>query len=196
MSRTVACAALIGGCYQPPEFPPTVPWDAPVLVSETDAPYATCAPASNERIQCALDGDTVDVGACGGDAERIRMLGIDAPETANLGSGPDCYANQAFSELQRIVDGRVLTLSYDRECTGVFGRTLAYLWLDLEDAYARLGEDAVEDVLSLHREDVEDEPMVLLNTYLLLRGYVRRFDEAWVAPLRYDAEFAAAERNR
>jgi endonuclease YncB( thermonuclease family) len=187
---------LVGtGCYRPPNLP-TTPWEAPVLSSGEDSPWRICAPERDQLIQCVVDGDTFDTRACGtaNGAERFRMLGIDAPETEKPGVEAGCFADNALRELNRVMTGRVLTLSFDRNCTDVRTRTLAYVWMDAQEAEFVLDPRVYSDL----RADVGDtgdaEPRVMLNEYFLLAGFARRFDEDWVEPLRWEAELIAAER--
>lgn len=95
------------------------------------------------RINFIYDGDTVrtDTG------EKIRLLGVDAPEM-NWGEGePDFYAWEAFEYTKEILLGQLVYLEYDEVKEDKYGRTLAYLFLAdgsffnkklLEKGYARL----------------------------------------------------------
>ena len=95
------------------------------------------------RINFIYDGDTVrtDTG------EKIRLLGVDAPEM-NWGEGePDFYAWEAFEYTKEILLGQLVYLEYDEVKEDKYGRTLAYLFLAdgsffneklLEEGYARL----------------------------------------------------------
>lgn len=69
------------------------------------------------------DGDSL---RCAG-GERLRLIGIDAPE---LDQPP--FGQQAQAGLERIVAGRVLSLEYDVEGRDQFDRLLAYAWIDSE----------------------------------------------------------------
>lgn len=95
------------------------------------------------RINFIYDGDTVrtDTG------EKIRLLGVDAPEM-NWGEGePDFYAWEAFEYTKEILLGQLVYLEYDEVKEDKYGRTLAYLFLAdgtffnkklMEKGYARL----------------------------------------------------------
>jgi len=175
---------------------PGTPWDVPILVSDPEDPWHRCAPDRDVRVDCTLDGDTFDISACG-EGERVRMLGIDAPETEKPGKEADCWGPEAAAELNRLLAGRVVTLSFDRECKDIFpppnDRTLAWVWMDVQDAVTLFDPSLLDDVL----DDVdltEERPRVLLNEYLLLAGWARRYDEAWVQPLALEGELIAAER--
>jgi micrococcal nuclease len=161
-------------CFTPPDLNLV---DAVPIVGN-DA----CAPSREVRVGCVLDGDTFDLGACGSGAERIRMLGVDAPEIAHDGNPPDCWGDEAADELWRVVADRQVTLSFDQECEGVFGRTLAYVWLPEGD----IGLDP-DDVVST------EGGAILVNELLLARGFARLYDEEWTADLRLDDRLRAAQ---
>lgn len=195
--RALLPIVALAGCYNPPEGleQPSRDNPVPVLVTEDDGSSFACSPPRTVRVACAVDGDTVDLTDCGGNAERVRMLGVDAPETAKPGTPAECGADTAFAALRTVLTGQRVELTFDRDCEGVFGRTLAYVWLETDQARRLLGPDDVDEVLRLQRVDDEiEDPPVLLNAWMLWKGLTYRFDEAWVEPLREEATLVAAER--
>ena len=129
----VLLTLLLVGCYQPPPFD---------LLDEVPiAPNNRCAEAREVRVACVLDGDTFDVGSCGEGGERIRLLGIDAPEIAHPPHMAECWGPEAQSELRLLIEGRRLVLTFDHDCTGVFGRTLAYVWRPGVDGMSLVNEE-------------------------------------------------------
>lgn len=163
MRASIAVALLAGGCwYNPPDLP--LIDDVPIV------PKGSCANERTAHVACVLDGDTFDVGGCGGDNERIRMLGIDAPEIAHEDSPADCYGPEAEVELRRLLAGAEVLLSFDQECVGFYGRTLAYVWLD-----------------------VGEEELLNVNEYMLLEGYARVYDEDFGNPIALKDEFLVAQ---
>ena len=124
-----------------------------------------CAPPREARVACVLDGDTFDLEGCGDGNERVRLLGIDAPEISHNGEEADCWGDEASAELRRLIDGRTVTLTFDEECEGVFGRTLAYAYLS-------------PDEVDVEPDEVGDEDgAILVNELLLSRGAARLFGE-------------------
>jgi endonuclease YncB( thermonuclease family) len=108
-----------------------------------------------------IDGDTFDAGRCG-TGERIRLLGIDAPETAKSGVAAECFADEATAALTDLHRGRRVALSFDTTCADVYGRTLAYVWL--------VGEDTVGIEARWVRTGWDGDPVapaVLVNELLL-----------------------------
>ncbi|MBB6098873.1 micrococcal nuclease [Deinobacterium chartae] len=78
-------------------------------------------PVTLERVQ---DGDTVRI-RLQGRSERLRLIGIDAPELAQRPWG-----NAARSALERTLQGRRLRLEFDRDRQDRYGRLLGWLWAE------------------------------------------------------------------
>lgn len=74
------------------------------------------------------DGDTIDV-QIDGRLERVRYIGIDAPEVPHHGQG-GTRGGEAAAQLNRaMVDRRRVRLEGDVEPRDRYGRLLAYVWL-------------------------------------------------------------------
>lgn len=74
------------------------------------------------------DGDTFRIGE-----ERIRIIGMDAPE---IGSGAQCPNEQQMAEASRDYLRHALSgnnVSVNRHGVDVYGRTLAYVYVDGRD---------------------------------------------------------------
>lgn len=97
------------------------------------------------RITAVIDGDTLDV-AWAGRPERVRLLGVDTPETVDPDRPVGCYGPEASAFTSRRLQGRTVRLEFDRERRDRFGRLLAYVDIDgrrfndelLAGGYARL----------------------------------------------------------
>ena len=104
---------------------------------------ASGAPAV--RVTAVIDGDTLDV-SWGGRAERVRLLGVDTPETVDPHRPVGCYGPEAAAFTHRRLQGRTVRLRFDRQRRDRFGRLLAYVEVDggrfndelLAGGYARL----------------------------------------------------------
>jgi len=78
-----------------------------------------------------VDGDTfyIDDGTSAG--EKIRLIGIDAPETRNTGRKKIGYFGKEAKEyLQQLIDGAQVRLEFDVERYDQYRRTLAYVYLE------------------------------------------------------------------
>jgi micrococcal nuclease len=72
-----------------------------------------------------VDGDTVVLA----NGQKVRLLGIDAPELEREGQPADFLAHKAKQVLTDLVQGKRVRLEYDRLRYDRYGRTLAYLFL-------------------------------------------------------------------
>lgn len=86
------------------------------------------------RIKCELenvvDGDTIDV-KVDDEIVRIRMIGIDTPESVNPDEEKNNdYGKAASDYTKSLLDGvKTLYLEFDTELNDQYGRSLAYVWL-------------------------------------------------------------------
>ena len=92
-----------------------------------------------------LDGDTIVV-ARGDQRDTVRILGIDTPETQHPTKPVECFGPEASAYTKRRLSGRVVRLEDDVETHDIYGRRLAYVYVDghrfddelLAEGYARL----------------------------------------------------------
>lgn len=82
-------------------------------------------PSAAEVVVGVIDGDTLDL-SVGGQAERLRLIGIDAPERG------ECGYQEAASLLSELVSDGVVRLETDLSDRDQFGRLLRYLWVGEE----------------------------------------------------------------
>ncbi len=71
-----------------------------------------------------IDGDTIETS----EGERIRLLGIDAPEVAHHGREGERFGNDSTRWLSRQIEGKIVTLRVGREPLDRYGRTLAWVY--------------------------------------------------------------------
>jgi micrococcal nuclease len=75
-----------------------------------------------------VDGDTIDVRLDDGEQERIRLLGIDTPETVDPTRPPECFGAEASARTHELLPpGTVVVLRRDVELRDHFGRLLAFV---------------------------------------------------------------------
>ena len=104
------------------------PWLALALLMGCDAPAATPEPAGTAVVGYVVDGDTVDV-VIGGREERVRLLGVDTPETKVEGGPPECFGLEAASYTAgRLPVGTAVRLERDVVGRDDYGRLLAYVF--------------------------------------------------------------------
>ncbi|MEZ6130087.1 MAG: thermonuclease family protein [Planctomycetaceae bacterium] len=78
-------------------------------------------------VQHVLDGDTLETAT----GERVRLLGVDAPEIAHHDQPGEPFGAESRAWLSRQIQSRTVTLTIGPEATDHYGRTLA--WVTLPD---------------------------------------------------------------
>jgi micrococcal nuclease len=89
------------------------------------------ASASAQTDDCAVvhvvDGDTIHV-QCGARVEKVRYIGMDAPEIHHPLWGAEPGGREAAALNRRLVGGRHVRLELDVRARDQYGRLLAYVW--------------------------------------------------------------------
>ena len=83
------------------------------------------------RVNHVVDGDTIY--GTGDYEEKVRLIGINAPELGYNGEASDCYADEAHAQARILINGRLVWLTFDGQCEDSYGRTLAYVHFDQGD---------------------------------------------------------------
>jgi len=89
------------------------------------APDSSPARAGQVRVKWLPDGDTVFLAT----GESVRLLGVDAPETAHHGRPAQFYAHEAREFLRVMVRDKTLNLKTGTPEKDRFGRILGLLYL-------------------------------------------------------------------
>ncbi len=87
---------------------------------------------SSGVVERVVDGDTIEVRlATGGEPIRVRILGIDTPETVNPDTDVQCWGPEASVWARQQLDHRAVTLISDpvADATDRYGRALRYVVL-------------------------------------------------------------------
>ena len=77
-----------------------------------------------------VDGDTIDVNM-GGKTERIRLIGVDTPETKKPNAPVQCFGPQASDYTHKTLTGKSVRLEADPQDDNRdrYGRLLRYVYL-------------------------------------------------------------------
>jgi micrococcal nuclease len=109
--------AVLGGCGSP----------APGVISEgSNGPVVDPLPdGPNASVRRVVDGDTLIIT----NGDRIRLIGIDSPESVQPDAPVECFGPQASNRLMELLPvGTGVRLEYDVDRSDRFGRTLAYVF--------------------------------------------------------------------
>lgn len=83
-------------------------------------------PATVSRV---VDGDTVEVTLSDGTKEKVRLIGMDTPETVHPTKPVQSYGPEASDYTKAQLTGKEVVLEYDVEERDKYGRLLAYVYL-------------------------------------------------------------------
>jgi micrococcal nuclease len=126
-------------------------------------------PPAEATVDRVVDGDTVIVRS-GSRTLDVRLLGIDTPETVDPNRPVGCYGPEASAYTKHLLTGRRVRLVYDRQLHDVYGRWLAYIYLERQGL-----------------------PDLFVNARLITAGYARTLS---IPPnTAHAAELATLERT-
>ena len=132
----VACLAVLvvpAGCGLPTESESTGS-DAPAAGGADDA----TAPAGRGEVVKHTDGDTLTIRLASGD-EKVRLIGIDTPETKKPGTPVECFGKEASAHLAELLPlGTAVRVERDVEARDRFDRLLAYVYRDSDGLFVNL----------------------------------------------------------
>lgn len=100
----------------------------------------------NAVVERVVDGDTVTVfpiagdGAVGaGEPERVRLIGIDTPESVDPRQPVECFGKEASARLEQLAPpGTRVRLERDAEERDRYDRLLAYVYRASDGAFLNL----------------------------------------------------------
>ena len=130
-------AVLIAACEAGGSAPPDT-GRSPCELNAGDRRY------TRAHVERVIDGDTIVVTARGRE-ERVRYIGVNAPESVKPDSPVEHFGPEASEYNKRLVAGREVCLEQDVSDTDRFGRWLRYVYLGdvfvnekiVRDGYAR-----------------------------------------------------------
>lgn len=113
------------------------------------------------KVTKVTDGDTIHIDLNGMD-EKVRLIGINTPETVDPRKPVECFGKEASSRMKELADGKLVRLEYDnsQQLRDAYGRLLAYVYL----------------------EDGE-----MLNRKMIADGYA--YEYTYMMPYKYQREF-------
>ena len=110
LGAAFAVAAVVAGCTAPSGSETTTPANVEVVVSEPE-------------------GDTLTVNV-DGRREKVRLIGVDTPETVHPTKGVQCFGPEASEFTKKtLAVGTKVKLVRDVEARDRYGRLLAYVYL-------------------------------------------------------------------
>jgi micrococcal nuclease len=132
------------------------------------------------KITKVVDGDTIDIERVDGgkvldekEVMKVRLLGINSPETVDPRRPVECYGKEASGYLKSIADGKLAAIELDNTQTvhDKYGRILAYVYIK--------------------RAGIKDQNIFMLNSDMIKNGYA--YEYTYDLPYKYQDEFKSLE---
>lgn len=139
-----------------------------VVSAKPSAPRASATPAPHlPLVTRVIDGDTIVV-LINGVSEKVRLIGVDTPETVDPRKTVQCFGKEASSFTNELLENRAVTLEADpsQGDRDRYRRLLRYVFL---------------------------EDGTLVNKEIIIRGYGHEY--TYRIPYKYQSEFKNAERT-
>jgi len=132
------------------------------------APVSTPEATTSAQVKKVIDGDTIDV-VVDGATERVRLIGIDAPEFGYDGKPAMCFAGESYKKAKELLDGKKVRMDSDstQDERDKYNRLLRYVFL----------EDGTN-----------------INEALITQGFAREYTYLG-NPYRYQKEFQEGEKT-
>ena len=103
---------------------------------------STAANQFDAKVTRVVDGDTIVVQFADGKTDKVRILGVDTPETHKPGTPVQCFGPDAEKFTRERLSGRSVRLELDKESRDKYKRLLAYVYVEgqrFEDELLRRG---------------------------------------------------------
>jgi micrococcal nuclease len=83
------------------------------------------ADVSEVKVVRVIDGDTIEIEG----GEKVRYIGIDAPETVGLGKLVEYFGKEATAKNKELVEGKTVRLKKDTTDRDKYNRLLRYVYV-------------------------------------------------------------------
>ncbi|KUG03311.1 nuclease(snase)domain [hydrocarbon metagenome] len=114
------------------------------------------------QVTQVVDGDTIWVDLNNNSSEKVRLIGVDTPETVHPTIGEEPYGREASNYTKSRLTDQQIELELDVQDRDQYGRLLAYVWIGSE----------------LFNETLVRQGYAQLSTYPPNVKYVDRFTAA------------------
>ncbi|MDQ1439447.1 MAG: micrococcal nuclease [Acidimicrobiaceae bacterium] len=108
------------------------------LAARRSAPAPGTATPGMATVTGVVDGDTLHV-RLAGRSERVRLIGIDTPESVKPRTPVECFAKEASARTHALLPaGTTVRLVRDVEARDRYGRLLAYVYRPSDGLFVNL----------------------------------------------------------
>ena len=143
LAGLVGLIAIAGACASASETRSSTPagTSADATFNATANSTASKTP-TNAVVVRVIDGDTVDVsfsGSVTGKHERVRLIGVDTPETKKPNTPIQCFGPEASDFTKHLLTkGTPVLIRRDAEARDDYGRLLGYVYRSSDGLFVNL----------------------------------------------------------
>lgn len=102
------------------------------------SPSTTLPSGANATVVRVIDGDTIDADF-GGTTERVRLIGIDTPETKKPDTPVQCFGPEASAHTaELLLADTPIRVERDAEARDDYGRLLGYVYRSSDGLFVNL----------------------------------------------------------
>jgi micrococcal nuclease len=80
------------------------------------------------KVVRAVDGDTIEI-KWNDQTERLRLIGVDTPETVHPSKGEQPYGREASNYTKQVLTGQTVLIEFDVNARDKYNRLLGYVYL-------------------------------------------------------------------
>ncbi|MED3723858.1 thermonuclease family protein [Geobacillus stearothermophilus] len=96
-----------------------------------------------------VDGDTVEVRFSNGATAKVRLIGVNTPETVHPNKPVEKYGKEASNYTKKRLTNKTVTLEFDVQIKDKYGRLLAYVWIGKELYNETLVKEGYANVMTI-----------------------------------------------
>ena len=106
-------------------------WDHQISTTSTESDDSQETDKKLYSVTHIVDGDTIDIDY-NGETTRIRLIGVDTPETVDSRTTVQCFGQEASDYLKSTLTGKQVSIESDptQSDRDKYGRLLRYVYLD------------------------------------------------------------------
>lgn len=136
----------------------------PIQISEDSTSAVAGVEDQLVLVTRVIDGDTIELE----DGSKVRLLGIDTPETKDTRKSVECFGKQASNETKGLLEGKKILLEKDVSWSDKYSRLLRYIFLPLPDGR-----------------------LLFVNDYLIREGFAKALN--YPPDVKYNEQLRQAE---
>lgn len=123
------------------------------------------------KVVKVIDGDTIEVQYINGGIKKVRLIGIDTPETVDPRKEVQCFGREASNETKRLIENKTVFLEKDISETDKFSRLLRYIYMKIDNS----------------------SDYLFINDYLIRQGFAHA--STFPPDVKFSTRFSEAERE-